>query len=220
MQPSLAQVDSISLQSVERTIPVDKIEDYLQQDAYVYAEEGAYEANYFSRMWKRFLDWLEDKMGTKGLSVLANIVYYGLCAIGVLLLLYFILNLLGYNKGLFGRKEYTSTALAAEEIDETSSIESIEKLIKEAEASQDYRLAIRLLYLKALRLLDDHNRIEWRTGKTNHEYLKELSGSSIHKEFDELSYIYEYLWYGQFDLDEGIAYADVKTRFGNYYSQI
>lgn len=215
-----AQYDSLAVSITPREIPQEKIEEYRAQEIYTYKEEGEYQPNILARLWQKFEDWLQDKIGAKGMGILGKVVLYTVSIVGVMILLYFILGLLGYNKGVFSRKSYKSTALAAEEIDETSSIESIDRLIKEAEQSKNHRLAIRLLYLKTLKLLDDNNRIEWRTGKTNHEYLRELSASNIYQEFDELSYLYEYLWYGQFELEEGMNYPDVKQRFNNYYTTI
>ena len=38
--------------------------------------------------------------------------------------------------------------------------------------------------------------------KTNADYYKELRNTSYGKEFKELSRLYEYIWYGDFKLDE------------------
>lgn len=85
--------------------------------------------------------------------------------------------------------------------------ESIEKVdfdrfINDAVKEQNYRLAVRYLYLKSLQLLSVSNVIEWHYDKTNAEYQAEIKNPETKKMFKSVSYIYDYVWYGEFAINE------------------
>lgn len=74
-------------------------------------------------------------------------------------------------------------------------------LVHEAVADQNYRLAVRYLYLQTLQVLHDKNVLEVLPGKTNENYVKELQGSPHHPLFASLTTSYEYIWYGKFEIN-------------------
>lgn len=75
-----------------------------------------------------------------------------------------------------------------------------EKLLNEATDAKNHRLAIRLYYLWALKMLADANHLHWEPGKTNDDYLRELRTSPLNGGFRQLSYYFEYTWYGNFSV--------------------
>jgi hypothetical protein len=75
-------------------------------------------------------------------------------------------------------------------------------LIEDALSKKDYRKAVRLHFLKLLKQLTDNNLIKWQIDKTNNDYSMELANSKYNSKFNELSLMYEYIWYGDFSLDE------------------
>ncbi|WP_321538612.1 hypothetical protein [Flavobacterium piscinae] len=46
------------------------------------------------------------------------------------------------------------------------------------------------------------NMIEWDIEKTNSDYLYELKEPLFKSDFEYVSYLYNYIWYGEFELDE------------------
>ena len=56
--------------------------------------------------------------------------------------------------------------------------------------------------LKSLKLLTSKDIIEWHFDKTNSEYLNEIKNENTKSVFKRISYIYEYVWYGEFTIDE------------------
>jgi hypothetical protein len=84
---------------------------------------------------------------------------------------------------------------------------------------RDYRAVVRLMYLKTLKALSDCGLILWKIDKTNYDYLFELAGSPLKKEFAELTRIFEYLWYGNFNIPEE-AFAAVRNRYDGFYVMI
>ena len=84
--------------------------------------------------------------------------------------------------------------------------------IQKAETAQNYRLAVRLWYLKTLKEMADRAVIDYRYGRTNHDYVASLYGGRYYSDFFRLTRNFEYTWYGQFPLSaEG--YAGMQSDF-------
>ena len=79
--------------------------------------------------------------------------------------------------------------------------EDIQELIKKALANENYRLAIRYYYLYILQLLSERELIDWQQQKTNDDYMVELSDSSFKNDFGKATLLYDYVWYGEFELN-------------------
>jgi hypothetical protein len=54
--------------------------------------------------------------------------------------------------------------------------------------------------------------IVWDIEKTNSDYLYEIKELSQKEDFAYLSYLYNYIWYGEFELDEA-TFLKAKTAF-------
>ncbi|WP_250598036.1 DUF4129 domain-containing protein [Flavobacterium amniphilum] len=79
---------------------------------------------------------------------------------------------------------------------------NFEKLIQEAMAQGNNRLVIRFYYLWLLKKMTDNNIIEWDIEKTNSDYFHEIKSEKLKDDFSYLSYLYNYIWYGEFELTE------------------
>lgn len=44
--------------------------------------------------------------------------------------------------------------------------------------------------------------IDWHYDKTNSDYLKEIKNDNTKQLFKRASYVYDYIWYGDFPVDE------------------
>lgn len=89
---------------------------------------------------------------------------------------------------------------------------NFEKLIQEATEKNEYRLATRLIFLYALKILSDKHLIDFSAGKTNHDYVEELQPGEIKTGLNELSFYFDYAWYGNFAINEG-QFQKVKNTF-------
>jgi len=78
----------------------------------------------------------------------------------------------------------------------------LDEKLNKAIQDKNFREAIRFYYIKLLKELDINNLIKWQAGKTNRDYKKELRNNPIIESFISLSGIYEYSWYGHFEVDE------------------
>ena len=90
--------------------------------------------------------------------------------------------------------------------------EDIDALIAEAVNQKNYRLAIRYYYLLALKKLTETNHIEWKPQKTNEDYINELQASGYKPDFVNITKIYDYVWYGEFNVD-AIKFESLKLPF-------
>jgi len=74
----------------------------------------------------------------------------------------------------------------------------LDEKIRESVASNEYRMAIRYLYLKTLKVLNENNSIKLHAKATNNDYLQQMRGSAKYNDFALLTRVYEYVWYGEF----------------------
>ena len=70
--------------------------------------------------------------------------------------------------------------------------------IAKAEQAGNFRLAVRLHYLQSLKHLAEQNLIDYQVGRTNSDYVAQLSQSAYYRHFFRLTRNFEYTWYGQF----------------------
>jgi hypothetical protein len=118
---------------------------------------------------------------------------------------------------LLGKSRKTPLAYteSTENIHEINFDEEIEKAI----ASHNYRLAVRLLYLRSLKQLSDNGLIQWQPEKTNSVYVYELNNPSVRQSFVSLTRQFEYVWYGGFNID-GAAFGNINQLFQNFKKQL
>ena len=104
-------------------------------------------------------------------------------------------------KGLVKKK--SDEAVDIEEVIDVEDIANMEfeDPIKTAIDAGQFRKAVRLLYLKSLRELQDRSMIQWKREKTNRQYLRELGNKQIRPLFQDITFIFEYIWYGEFPVD-------------------
>jgi len=79
---------------------------------------------------------------------------------------------------------------------------NLKALLKKALEDNDFRLAVRFSYLIILKRLSESKLIEWQQEKTNEDYIRELNGKKIKTDFAESTYWYDFVWYGNFDIDQ------------------
>lgn len=138
-------------------------------------------------------EWLEE---TFNVLVDNDVVYYSLIGLGVLLVLFLSWLVWKKNPRLFMRKEDEPLDYDVQE--DTIYGVDFEAGIREALSRQDYRQAVRLLYLQTLKQLSDAGHIDWQPSKTPSQYVREYG----HKAFAELSNHFVRVRYGNFEATE------------------
>ncbi|MCH9660673.1 MAG: hypothetical protein K0U54_07150 [Bacteroidetes bacterium] len=127
------------------------------------------------------------------------------------------------NEGGSGIFNFRGNQRIGEDSDEINS-ENIEAtdlntLIKKAEKEGDYRLAIRYNYLLILQILSLKNFIKFEDDKTNGEYYNEIQEQPFSESFAYTSYLYNYVWYGEFLIDTN-QYNKAKTDFDHLIQKV
>ncbi|MCC2547071.1 DUF4129 domain-containing protein [Hymenobacter sp. BT175] len=163
-----------------------------------YAPEPAKPAtSAWQRFWQRFFSRMQRPVtGTAGSKGWNYVLYAAL----LVLLVFVILQLLDLDlTAAFGRAPrrlplaYTAEHENIHELD-------IPTLLTEAEARGDYRLAVRLGYLGALKQLTDQGLLQWQPDKTNAHFLAELPAGPLRQAFAVVARQFEFAWYGELTL--------------------
>ncbi len=95
----------------------------------------------------------------------------------------------------------------------------IRSLIQKAEQAGNYRLAIRYYYILVLKTLSLNNFIKLEDDKTNEEYYTEIKSQPFSQGFSYTSYLYNYIWYGEFPINQ-LQYNKAKTNFDNLIKKV
>ncbi|MEL7004537.1 MAG: hypothetical protein AAFN93_17655 [Bacteroidota bacterium] len=193
-----------------RSFDEEKIEEYKSEYDYgTGPKEGL-------SWWDRFIYWLGkliSKLFYLGTTTpFGKIIIYFLCGA---VIIYAILKYLKLDvRQIFfsgtdkGNLEYNVFEEDIHEMD-------FEKLIQEAIDQHEYRNAIRLIYLYSLRNLSDHHLIDWKPGKTNHDYIYEVEDQNLRTGFSQLSFYFDYAWYGDFKINQQL-FDKVNNIYSNW----
>ncbi len=197
----------IHAQQDEIKIPKISVEEYKDKPVFNYEPQKA-QQNIFVLAYdwlkrkliyilSKLLEWIfgQEKAGHALVYILKSLPY-----IAVLLFVYLIFRfLLGVDliryksqSQSLGNKVYLT--------DEERIIheEDLLQLIQQAIAHKDFRLAVRYYYLFTLKQLKDAGLIQWHADKTNRDYVRELSKTELKPLFKNLTFIYDYVWYGNY----------------------
>jgi hypothetical protein len=177
-----------------RTVPDSTVDAYKKNPHFAYANDPAY--------WRhdreepnKFTLWL--------LRVLTSAAFRWFILIALAgLLLWVIIRVVSENNlHVFYRRRVRKTGgdgEAGEELVE----EDLEERLQHYLALGDHRQAVRYLYLRSLRGLNERGLIRQTPQATNHEYLRQLGGTEQERPFRFLTTAYEKVWYGEFALGE------------------
>lgn len=85
-------------------------------------------------------------------------------------------------------------------------------LLDRAENAGQFDVAVRLLYIKLLKELQDAGLIKYRRDYSNRDYQKQLSGTEFLTDFREVTVDYERYWYGKYTIEK-LGYRLVQRKF-------
>lgn len=130
--------------------------------------------------------------------------------------LYFLIKfLLGKDGNFFFSKKNKKLNIANQDLQENIHEINFSESIEKFERQKDYRSAVRYQFLLVLKKLADKKLITWNPEKTNKDYLSELKTKELKMGFKELAYIFDYVWYGEFEVNEE-NYNTFKQKFLNF----
>ena len=181
-----------------REISDEKIRDFQQDGDFDYAVSVIPGQSVLDMIKAWLRDFFQKLFSVQVGNVnVVNIVIYAIC---ILAASYAIYKLIEMKSGSVVANQ--SDDLPYNVHEENIHEMNFEQLIRDATSKKQYRIAIRLTYLSALKKLSDAQKITWEPGKTNHEYLTELNNDHLRDGFSVMSYYFDYAWYGEFQVSK------------------
>ncbi len=172
------------------------------------------------RLWERFWDWLSTLIyGNSTDESKANLMNIFIWIIGVIGFGIIIWLLTRTEFTSFLRGNTKNTAFNFSDVEEDISSIDFNTRIKKAIDDTDYRLAIRWHYLKQLNTLNETKIIHYEPFKTNIDYGFELAKSLHQQAFTNISRIYDYVWYGKYDITI-VDYEKLEQQFKTFEEKI
>ena len=202
--------DSSRIQA--RTFDQSALNSYKTQRDFQYGTDYQTAQSLWDRFWRWFWNYFNrlisdaaSNNATKNVSIL---VLTGL-------IIYLIIKFSGVGVlQLFTGKAKPIPIPYSESLENIHEID-FEPEIEKAIRNLDYRLAVRMLYLKCLKKLSDSGLISWQIDKTNANYIAELVNSGRKDKFTFLTRQFEYIWYGEFNIDQS-AFLEIHDDFKDF----
>lgn len=165
----------------------------------------------------RIIDWflrtIDSLFSNEGFAPLIRwAIIAGLVVFIVLLLMNVKIQSLFYRN-----RKQDSLFIASEEMNLSKT--DIDELIKNEIQNKNYRLAVRYLYLKLLKILNDKEIIYMQMSKTNDDYKKEMRSTKFNEEFTGLSKVFEFVFYGNFSVEQAL-FEKINMDFKSIFAKL
>jgi hypothetical protein len=161
--------------------------------------------------------WLNQQLAlirtSKAFTLILDYLYY---IIAVLALIIVIRGFIKADRSGFLFGKISANKIKLNESDENIDQLDFESLISSAINSKQYKLAVRYLFLKSLKLLSDNQFIEIKNHKTNNQYLNEIKNTKVAAAFESASNTFEWIWYGDFPVDDKLI-RHSRNEFNNLF---
>jgi hypothetical protein len=209
-----------------RTFDRNALAAYRKQPEFKYAEVDE-TPSWWTQFWRAFWNWVShvfDFLKTKNhqsgffRTLLTMLEYLAILA-GVGALVFIILRIAGVDVMNIFRHKPASANLSYNESEENIHEINFDPEIENAVSQNNFRLAVRLLYLKSLKQLSDANMINWQPEKTNSTYINEINEIEQRQAFKLLTRQFEYVWYGEFQIDAAV-FNNISTLFQQFKKRI
>lgn len=150
--------------------------------------------NFFERLF----NFGSSEKTISGLEILMKV----LAILVILFVVYMIVKIIINKEGGWIFSKSAKKIIVTEHEEDNIHTLDFKNIISKSVTSKNYRLAVRYYYLWLLKSLTDKGKIEWDIEKTNGDYLSEINDETLKKDFQFLSYVYEYSWYGEFEIND------------------
>lgn len=193
------------------------LEEYRNQSDFYYDRTiPPQNLSWLEKLFFNLKRWIGNLFQFESVSTTWNIFYYCFL-IGILLIIIKTLfNLdfrsMFYKKAEVNKLEYETVIEDINELDYNTAIQ-------EAIDQKNYRKAIRLYYLKSLKFLADKEIIQWQKDKTNKDYALEVADSNYATEFNEITRLFDFVWYGEFPIDQTL-FNQTEDKFQRFINSL
>ncbi|MBN8577024.1 MAG: DUF4129 domain-containing protein [Cytophagales bacterium] len=199
-----------------RTFSQSTIDSLKADDELSYQQPPTVAESLWQRI-KRWLGWLLRSLFERTTTTdIGRFIIYVL-VLGALIVI--VLTLLRVNAFRMFYSADTTSKPGYQVFHENIHDMDFETLIREATGKKEFRLATRLVFLQALKILADKNLIDFAPGKTNHDYVDEVTPAEIKTGLNQLSYYFDYAWYGNFSITEK-HFENISQTFSSWKEKI
>lgn len=178
-------------------VPQQKLDEYKNSNDFNYLFKRAKGLDFWSLFWRWFNDVLRGFFSNEGA---APYIRYAIMFAVIAFIIYKIAG--GNLSGIFAKNKKVKGENGFDYFEEDIHQENMDEKLRNAIKERNFRAAIRFYYLSLLKQLDANELIKWELGKTNRDYQRELKNQSYLDDFIRLSGVYEYSWYGHFEVSE------------------
>ena len=172
-----------------REVQDQKVKEYQRQPDFAYANDSDY--------WKK--DAPPEQPGWFLNMLLSRIARWIILILFLLVIAYGIYWLAKENSFPLmhrRRKKETETGTAA--LPEYESIGDLDKAISRFTEEGDFRMAVRYMYIRLIRMAFEKNSIPFKSSSTNSEIVEAFPDPQQSRDFRLLATAYEYIFYGGF----------------------
>jgi len=210
---SWSQTDTLSVQYdkgtvYKRSFNIQDLDAFKQQDAFNY--EVVIEKHdptmlerllaWLKRIALNFLEWIFGVERATGIfAIIFRVLPYLVAGLVLFLLLKFFLKV---NSNALVNLAPNRSIVDFVDAEDLINKPNIQALIDSAIAENNFRLAIRYHYILMLQHLNASKSIVWEQQKTNVDYIKEIKNTDIKSDFKYLTWVYDMIWYGNFEIKQ------------------
>jgi len=213
--PAKARIDSSNIRV--KKFDAKALQHYRADKDFNYNGEAI---NKGESLWVRFWHWVWRVLfGWVADARYSTYLQYFLLTVSALFLAYIIFKSVGIDLVKLMTAEAKKVSVPYTETLENIHEINFDTEIENAIAQHNYRIAVRLLYLKSLKQLSDKNLIQWQIDKTNSAYVIELANPDQRQLFGLLTRRFEYVWYGNFTIDRQ-TFTSVNQLFQTFIKQL
>jgi hypothetical protein len=189
------------------------LDSYRSQKEFIYAP-APLETNFIKRLWIYLIDKIEEWISfTKAIPFIFKLLIWSLA----ILFVFIAITQTQLYKLFYTDKEIESPNYLIFKSDEE--IVDYDDVIRQLQARQQFRSAIRLLYLKVINGLFTHGYIQFSKEKTNFDYLHDLTNADLKTQFSAITSIYNHVWYGDVEINE-VQFLRLAQSFQSFYTSI
>lgn len=182
-----------------RKMPDADLQRFLQDPQFHYVKEQYQTLSFWKQLLLGIQHFLQKLFGY---APSGQIIEFFLYALIICFLVWAVIKLVGmdYVKAIMKPSTTVPTPYAPDPAH--LSQEDMESALQEAKSQQNWKKVVELQYLLSLNALAQAGALMLEKGKTNQDYIYELRSPQLKEPFMQLSRIFEYVWYGNFELRE------------------
>ncbi len=204
-----------SSEVTQRAFSEQRVNELKTDPLLAYKRPASVGETLLERIWRWINYWFSELFSRAFEANWGRMIMY-VIALGVVVILILTLMKVDAFRMLYAG---TSNTVKYAVLDENIHEMNFDHLIRDAAAEKDFKKAIRLVFLYSLKLLSDKDHIHWESGKTNHDYVAELRPTDLRQSLNELSFYFDYAWYGNFSVNEQ-TYARVQEAFAGLKTKL